>query len=862
MAQPLLWKLDEGYDIHVLRGGPSSKALDSALVLDTSTNALPPKFIPHFKGAPGNLGVTVDPKTGEVTAQAQSPSPPTFPNFNFIMTAQQIVGGVGTSETKIRVHIHESIQQIWLTPPTLSAHLGSDECRFTVLALFGDGTIGDITDWPQLALTSSDPNIVAVLPDGRLQAKKTDKDVRITAELKLSSPAIDKTGVATAFAQPGWDDIGKAAEVQWVAGPIRPNESDLANANPDGVDAVVDGNANVLFIAEGFRKDQETIFRRKIVNIAVKRQLLTEENLQPFKLLDKSINYWAVFVESRQEGVTVLGDAQTNGLTSVVTPVPLPIQPAPSATNWTTENMLHEAGLRLPSEPRVANVQAWVTDRSTIYDLPAGLPNSPGIQQPEFEGWNAIGSRLQLNEVNSAFGLVHYDRPRVSGQDYSLDMLRVDRRRMSDASLQTFVQNLRFGEDPTTGVRYALGGSWLENSFQGTRGRDRGRVCFVCWSGTRGGMFASPGSVPGTVMSYFTASVGRGDRVLATPVANGRDILPPKLKEFSPPIFSSLFAYGCGRALGLGDELGDGVGKAPGPTTSVPGDNLESGILVNVSGGVRTIDATKIRWLWPRVTNVALIDLQVDINGVVTSPQKCDQNGNPNPKGAFLLVKLLKPPLTPFAKSDPVRIRASFTKFGSDVSWQHPSNDEIVAFPLEVEQPGTTSLVLAQKTPTLPQLGYFGPASGTKLDPSMFSKVEVCFVMSARIEAGQEVKLISDPIRQQIDTSDSPLNAPAGTQGQACTPAPHGRADVPATNLPANLKLPPGLATKADIIGIYDGGGGFDCEVFRPGGRCRMRQGLDATTPFCAVCRYVIVDRVDPMVHKALDDVYELQFPR
>src|SRR5262249_15076166 len=118
----------------------------------------------------------------------------------------------------------------------------------TVLALFDDGTIGDITDWPQLVLTSSDPNIVAVLPDGRLQAKKTDKDARITAELKLSSPSIDKTAVATAFAQPGWDEIGKAAVVKWVAGPIRPNESDLGSTNPDGVDAVVQGNANVLFI--------------------------------------------------------------------------------------------------------------------------------------------------------------------------------------------------------------------------------------------------------------------------------------------------------------------------------------------------------------------------------------------------------------------------------------------------------------------------------------------------------------------------------------------------------------------------------------------------------------------------------------
>jgi hypothetical protein len=145
MAERLLWKEDEGYDIHVLRGGPASKALDSALALDSSTNALPPKFTPRFKNA-ANLGVSVDPKTGEVTAQAQPGGGTKFPNFNFIITAQQIIGGSGTLETKIRVHVHESIQQIWLTPSTLSAHIGADERRFTVLALFDDGTVGDITN--------------------------------------------------------------------------------------------------------------------------------------------------------------------------------------------------------------------------------------------------------------------------------------------------------------------------------------------------------------------------------------------------------------------------------------------------------------------------------------------------------------------------------------------------------------------------------------------------------------------------------------------------------------------------------------------------------------------------------------------
>jgi hypothetical protein len=134
-------------------------------------------------------------------------------------------------------------------------------------------------------------------------------------------------------------------------------------------------------------------------------------------------------------------------------------------------------------------------------------------------------------------------------------------------------------------------------------------------------------------------------------------------------------------------------------------------------------------------------------------------------------------------------------------------------------------------------------------------------LIGPRIAAGAELKLVSTPIFQHIDNSQSPLNAPPNSQGASCTPAPHRLGDVPATNLPPTLKLPPGLPSKADIIGIYDGGFQFDCGVYRPAGRCRMRRKHDATTPFCHVCRYVIVDHLDPAMHGPLDDLYDVQYP-
>src|SRR5258705_7349955 len=42
------------------------------------------------------------------------------------------------------------------------------------------------------------------------------------------------------------------------------------------------------------------------------------------------------------------------------------------------------------------------------------------------------------------------------------------------------------------------------------------------------------------------------------------------------------------------------------------------------------------------------------------------------------------------------------------------------------------------------------------------------------------------------------------------------------TNLPQlNFRQAP--PSMADVLGIYEGGGHIDCEVFRPAGRCKMR---------------------------------------
>jgi hypothetical protein len=73
----------------------------------------------------------------------------------------------------------------------------------------------------------------------------------------------------------------------------------------------------------------------------------------------------------------------------------------------------------------------------------------------------------------------------------------------------------------------------------------------------------------------------------------------------------------------------------------------------------------------------------------------------------------------------------------------------------------------------------------------------------------------------------------------------------------ANFSQP---SSRWRVVGLYEGGGGFNCGTHRPSGQCRMRDSFDEAQQkhiaFCFVCRYLIVDQVDPLEHDTLDACY------
>jgi hypothetical protein len=96
-------------------------------------------------------------------------------------------------------------------------------------------------------------------------------------------------------------------------------------------------------------------------------------------------------------------------------------------------------------------------------------------------------------------------------------------------------------------------------------------------------------------------------------------------------------------------------------------------------------------------------------------------------------------------------------------------------------------------------------------------------------------------------------NHDKGGEGQSDPVPPKDNIDSP-PDIP-NFKGP---CTAHKLLGLYEGGGDYTIRVYRPAGGCKMRNqyGTDSAGEFCFVCKYLIVNRVDPSKHAVLDERY------
>jgi hypothetical protein len=848
----LFWNesLNGGRDIHVLKGETSPSLLDLLGIADDATPpnlslaSSPPadvdpasvRFRPNFVMPASDISINT--ATGAVTIASPRPAPPRLQSFVLEATVTTKPPAAKTlGPIPIRVCVHDSIRDFWLTPSLLTVRKNADGQRFTVLAEFDDGTIGDITigditgrpgfAWATVKAADSgkvifDPGsgtMEVTVPSGTFDIKATHAGLTRKAKLKAEKPW--STPIAATLV-PGSAGVAKMAKVP-----------------------------NILFLPDGFTAAEKPKFEALVKKIVSKLQ--STPALRPFDLLKGAVNYFMAFVPSRERGCSALYDMTLVGrkplfgaeIADKARHFIIPVKPAAGAT-FTLANLIYEVGLPATGDDKVPVVSA-----RSKWALLYGLSVSLGFSDAVYLDWQNLHDHRLANERDTAFGLANGQRPTMDGPKVPRAVV-FNPRRTTFEHLVDLLQNLRL----KTVSGPMIGTIWAKQNAAGTVpapsnpalpaglkvGQDLGRI-FVLVGGARYGG-------AGTTDEFVAMSLGdRPDIGLKVTAGSKQVDLVPFALPSTPSIETlARIAHETCHAFGLGDEYGEFEAPLRIPT-SKEGEltafgNVQPASVLAKSAADPSLDPAKldkIKWLWPRV----------DAAGVLAAL--------PVPSGTPPLtfnIKLQPGHAAAFAPLDVVRLRKRPL-----IDHPTPSGRLVVA--------GVSGDIV-----TVTVVPFF-----TNITPADWPVGSV-LIRPVRGEAtlkdpfGPDLLLVAQIILDQLGASKLPLNLARPKTGAPITACVK---DENPKQKPKNLP-PAGLARprryQSQIVGLYDGGYHYFCGVYHPSGVCLLRQLLipedarkkvpELTFPaynLCPVCRYVIVDRFDPTKHAVIDKDLEKRYP-
>ena len=525
------WRPGSGFDLHLLRGS-SSPSLLAGLQVKNDANwvsAAGPGLPPDLLGisftcdvlpvALVQQGITIDAATGRIDLTAVSPGAPVLRNFlvHARATHTNVPALPNPLEVDVRVHVHESVTQIWLTPTALTIHVGADGLQFTVLAGFDNGVVGDVTAWTNLTWSSSATGDVQVdASTGALKAITAGTGPTITVTLPAGVLTPARTGSGVVHAQPPW--AGQA--VEFVGGKGAAARDDVKN---------------ILFIPDGFAAAESADFDKLVKNLVER----LKHGMRPYDLLRNSVNYWQAFAASPESGASILPESQTftRTGTNMASIIPLASKPDPAATSWQLEELIYQVGLPVSADDPPARPLDGTGGRLADWQALYGAGITRDLVKDAYADWLAAAPRQLLNERDTAFGVSVGMRPNLLPENTTRN-LDLNPRRTTPDQFQSFVEHLTFGGT-------AIGSMW-------TTGDSKGLVCLISRTLQDGGEQFGVG--------FATALADRQEFEVATATAPrlGRDVLPADITAANEWKLASTAAHECAHAFGLDDEYGSG----------------------------------------------------------------------------------------------------------------------------------------------------------------------------------------------------------------------------------------------------------------------------------------------------------------
>ena len=235
---------------------------------------------------------------------------------------------------------------------------------------------------------------------------------------------------------------------------------------------------NVLFVPDGFTQGEEATFTKIVGGIV--SEMMTNPMTRPYSDLKNSINYWSLFVGSREAGVTQLPEYRTwssqgKVLGSEIKPGPAP---ASSTGPLSLDELIYLVGRPVPIDDGASHKTR--DQKAKDWDAFLGLAQgtmAARVTDAVYTAWLGLASRTLVDDRDTFFGVARGSRPTV-GPVVEPTQLILNERRVRSDYLEALLAKV--SHQPKGGPQIPLGQVWTPPDPQNpTAGKDRGLVCIV-----------------------------------------------------------------------------------------------------------------------------------------------------------------------------------------------------------------------------------------------------------------------------------------------------------------------------------------------------------------------------------------------
>ena len=825
-------------------------------------------------------------------------------NFIFIVKAEDR-NDKSSTEAELRIHIHNSITSAWLTPSPLTAYVGIPGFRASIYAQYDDGIVSEVGTMLNEKGTA-------------LENLNITEDLAITWECNERPGFVDKnTGEIKPTVEGNFNIRAilknRTLGVDITAhGTVRVTRELSANSKIRA-ELVTQGKCpgfpyintvpNFLILADGFidkGKDKEKGDRKAFNDMVDNfvKYLMTSQVASPFKYLAGTINFWKVFLPSRERGATgrkelyLCGDGDDRSAKEIRTKKPANMDSA----KWSLANIMYYVGLPVPKHSASKNRynQNKPMKINQIRDewiAFSGLKRAQVVNIPKekIEKWRACALRVLPEEQDTALGIFSnsYDALN-SGNNYN--DIKFNPKRMTRARLNIFLKSLRESGNGIIGKNFLS--SIAPTGKKNSDGHDINIMpkdfdnVIILSASNRGRAVNGWGY-------FFTEINNCKDGIKVEVKGSKTNVQVTNDKHELSVEQKAVLTHELGHSCGLEDEYGE-----PPPQKSYAGKFIDHRSVSNWgyavydrapfkkgpekldwSGNVQArqdlligddtaqdgfiIDSDKIKWRYHRIEKCGVL---------AAAP-------SPAPGYKRYSMTLMPEEATQFKTGELVILRKRRTRvLRINGKWyrKEPIHGYINARPNPIAADATYELTPAV-SPVLKVLKVNSQinqilVSVENLNPpfhacfNTLNEWEEIIVYKPMAPPPswhtlpyEFAEVISKKVLDYLRASPYPFNVRADRAARNVLKEIIDRDSVQQSRIPGKL-IPCCSSCKKRIVALYSGGDQRHGHVYHPTAQCLMRSHYDSNEgcmeELCEVCKYTIVNVIDPIMHRLLNKKY------